>query len=279
MTIQDRLHYAAENWKLTNISTIYEKETRAVYQADAAEWGKVIIKINADKKELFSEYSMLNAMKGSCCCAVFAFDTSLGIIAEEQIIPGNVLREEKNPAKRVEIFSAVFHNIHPTLPVNNNYKTYIDWLADADRFCSINSVDNEIKKNMQTAHRIGKELFKKYQERVLLHGDLHHDNILQSSNHMYCMIDPKGIIGPEIFDLPRFILNEFDFAEAAEAKKHISLIIQLISSRTGYHISDITKLLFMETMLAHVWNLEDGNASDAHHMKTAAELMEERSVF
>ena len=70
MTIQDRLHYAAENWKLTNISTIYEKETRAVYQADAAEWGKVIIKINADKKELFSEYSMLNAMKGSCCCAV-----------------------------------------------------------------------------------------------------------------------------------------------------------------------------------------------------------------
>ena len=43
-----------------------------------------------------------------------------------------------------------------------------------------------------------------------MHGDLHHDNILLRKDGSYAMIDPKGVAGPEILDLPRYIMNEID---------------------------------------------------------------------
>ena len=284
MTISDKLHLAAQKWNLLNISPIYKQEKRAVYQATASAWGNIILKINADTETLLSEFRALQSMHSTNCCKVYDFDEAYGMLVEELISPGTVLREEKNLAKRIKHFCTVFHNIHttPISVADTGHKTYLNWLENADRFCQQHAADTkytavlELKKNMYEAYQIGKELFEKYPDRLLLHGDLHHDNILQNANGEYCIIDPKGIIGPEIFDIPRFILNElydFDYDKAAEAISHIEMTIQLISDTTGYPIKDITRLFFMETMLANAWCLEDGVPLEALHIKVATELL------
>lgn len=261
-----KIDIAADKWKLRDITCLYEKETRAVYSAGAAEWGNVIIKISEDKKELKSGFDMLKALGGSGCCKAYEFDAALGIAVIERIIPGSPLREEQNPEKRVEAFYSVFQKIHMGSAACEGHETYLDWLERAEQFCRDSHAGEEICGKMHRACQIGRELFAKYPERVLLHGDLHHDNILLGSDG-YCMADPKGIVGPAIFDIPRFLLNELGYVPpkekaAHEIKAHMQQILALMAEKTGYDREDLEKLLFMEGVLAAVWRMEDGEDAE-----------------
>lgn len=257
-----KIDIAADKWKLRDIACLYEKETRAVYSAEAAGWGDVIVKISEDKKELKSGFDMLKKLDGTGCCKAYEFDAALGIAVIERIIPGSPLREEQNPEKRVEAFYSVFQKIHMGSAACEGHETYLDWLERAEQSCKNNHVGEEISKKMHRACQIGREMFAKYPERVLLHGDLHHDNILLGRDGYY-VIDPKGIVGPAIFDIPRFLLNEFGYVSqkeiaAHEIKAHLQQILALMAEKTGYDREDLEKLLFMEGILDAAWCMEDG---------------------
>ena len=124
----------------------------------------------------------------------------------------------------------------------------------AHAFCESQNVSDVLTRLAGQARDICAELFEKYPERVLLHGDLHHDNLLLRSDGSYGVIDPKGVIGPEILDLPRFLLNEADFGDSS----HMERAIRLVSQACGYPEEDLRKALFMEAVLATVWCVEDG---------------------
>ena len=42
---------------------------------------------------------------------------------------------------------------------------------------------------------------------MLLHGDLHHDNILTATREPYLAIDPKGLVGNRAYDVTAAMLN------------------------------------------------------------------------
>ncbi len=254
-----KIDIAADKWKLRDIMCLYEKESRAVYSAEAAGWGDVIVKISEDKKELKSGFDMLKTLDGTGCCKAYEFDAALGITVIERIFPGSPLREEPNPEERVKAFYSVFQMIHTGGEDYEGHETYMDWLERAEQFCKDNRLGEEISEKMHRACQIGREMFAKYSERVLLHGDLHHDNILLGSDGYY-MIDPKGIVGPEIFDIPRFLLNEFGYVTELAThniKAHLRRMLKLMAEKTGYSVEDMEKLLFMEGILEAVWRIED----------------------
>lgn len=275
MNIQEKIQWAKLEYNLKNFEVIYEKNNKAVYTSESTQWGNIVLKVNANKDELTNEYNMIRELRGKSSCKVLAYESTQGILIEEQIIPGTVLRNEKNVAVRVNQFIKVFNNIHKTADNVQNFASYLDWLKKAYEFCINNNVDESIKNNMHKAHLIGKELFCKYSDRVLLHGDLHHDNMLLNDKGVYCIIDPKGVIGPAIFDLPRYILNEMDFVSNNECKNHIFQVVEMISKKTNYLFVDILKLLFMEVMLANVWCIEDGEEHDLDEIFIALELLNE----
>ena len=116
-------------------------------------------------------------------------------------------------------------------------------------------------------------LFDKYPERVLLHGDLHHDNMLLRPDGSYAMIDPKGVIGPAILDLPRFLLNELFPNMPAEPISHMKKAIQLICDKCAYPVEDVQKAFFMETVLANMWSVEDNDPADWKELDVAAQIL------
>lgn len=107
-----------------------------------------------------------------------------------------------------------------------------------------------------------------YNNQLLLHGDFHHDNILQNRNGSYTIIDPKGVIGDPVFDLPRFILNEFDDDDEVTPtlQSKVSYIITVLAERLHIPTHVLKKCLFVEMTMAVCWCAESG----ADHM----ELME-----
>lgn len=266
-----KLDAAVDKWKLKDVVCLHEKGTEAVYSACAEKWGRVIVKIGGNTKELKSGFDMLKALDGTGCCKAYEFDAVDGVAVVEQLFPGSPLREEENPAKRAEAFCSVLQQIHTGGAACEGHDTYMDWLEKAEKFCRDNHAGEEISGSMHRAYQIGKEMFEKYPDRVLLHGDLHHDNILLGGAG-YRMIDPKGVVGPEIFDIPRFLLNEIGYVSGeritireikdCEITAHLHGMIKLLAEKTGYCAEDMKKLLFMEGMLAVVWNMEDGEEAE-----------------
>ena len=246
---------AVEKWELEHLLLLTRQGTKEVYAGESRLYGPVILKRNEDLQELRGEYRMLCRLACARSARVYAFDGEAGMLLEERILPGTTLRQEVSPEKRVQCLSRVFHAIHT--PAEGG-TTYLDWLRGIVEYCENNQVPWELRRMAGEAYGICGELFRKYPERVLLHWDLYHDNLLKRADGSYAMIDPKGIVGPEILDLPRFLLNEMDAPYEGELREHMEKMIRLLAEEFGFPIEDLGNAFYMEAVLASVWNLEDG---------------------
>lgn len=257
-----------QTWALTGLEPVYESDRRAVFLAESENFGPVVLKYNTNSAALSQEYAALCAFSGKSFCKVFAYDAEAHLLLEERILPGTPLRAEPDIHQRLRCFASVFQSIHR--PTAIACPTYLDWLEKAYTNCLNLPLPADITQQMETALQFGQELFSKYSDRVLLHGDLHHDNILRSSDGSYRVIDPKGVSGPAVFDIPRFVLNELDPALGSADIPHIRSVIHILSELLRYEESDLAKLFFMETILANVWSMEDGEPADMQSLSVAA---------
>lgn len=264
--MESRIDHAAKKWELGHFEEIYRHPTKAVFSAQSRQFGPVILKIDRNIGQLKSEHHMLAGLSGAYNCKVYAYEESAGLLLEERIIPGTVLRREASLEKRIRIFSGVFGGIH--LPAEEG-GTYLDWLEGICGYCRQNPVAEGLADLAVRARGVCAEMFGRYPDRVLLHGDLHHDNLLSRTDGSYVMIDPKGVIGPAIMDLPRFILNELDTDHTCPDGEHIREVIRLLGLQTGYPEADIGRLFFMETVLENIWCVEDGNEANRQELEVA----------
>lgn len=264
--MENKRNHAAEIWGLSHCEEIYRHPSKAVFSAVSERFGAVILKIDENRKQLRSEYQMLARLSGRHSCKVYDYDETAGFLLEERIVPGTVLRREPSLEKRVRIFSRIFREIH--MPAQEG-ETYLDWLDGIYDYCAQNQVPEELLNLAALARGVCVEMFRKYPDRAILHGDLHHDNLLEGADGNYAMIDPKGVVGPAIFDLPRFLLNELDTEHACPDRQHIDEAIRLLGGHTGYPEADIRKLFFMETVLANVWCAEGGEEINRQELEIA----------
>lgn len=261
-------------YELSDVTEIYALPKRAVYSAKSTRYGEVILKMNRSLSSIASEYHMLKTVGGRYGCRVYEFDSENGLLLEEKITPGTVLRKEADVNVRIQKFAEVFQNIHKEMSGDYHYSTYFEWIKNAR--ASIEKIEQGeiIIEQIKRAEEICGDLFDKYAERVVLHGDLHHDNMLLSEEGNYKIIDAKGVLGPQIFDIPRFILNELDEKSGTEGKEYILNVIEKISRLLSYPTTDLKDLFFMETALACAWCLESGDEPDWQAMRTAEEIIQ-----
>ena len=266
MTMQDRLRHGTALWQLTALSPVYEGASKAVYQAESMEYGLVILKINTNLQEAEHEAAALSA--GTGYCKLHASDLTLGLLLEERVCPGTPLRREPDPARRIACFYEVFRRVHTSAPADG--ETYLDWLERAEAFCREKCP--ALHEDARRALQIGRSIFAAYPERVLLHGDLHHDNILLDAQSGYRAIDPKGVVGPPIFDIPRFLLNELE-PEAPDILAHMETVLQLTGRTSGFPLPQLRELLYMEAVLGNVWCAEDSEPIDWDDLRIAVQLL------
>ena len=57
------------------------------------------------------------------------------------------------------------------------------------------------------AWQVAADLLKTVRDVVPLHGDLHHENVLEFGDGAWCAIDPKGVIGERTFDFANLFCN------------------------------------------------------------------------
>lgn len=120
-------------------------------------------------------------------------------------------------------------------------------------------------------HRAGElldQLSASAARQVLLHGDLHHHNVLQAQRQPWLAIDPHGVIGDPGFDVGAMLYNPVTM--------NADQLRQLLPSRLD-HLADLTDLGidrvlgwgFVMAVLSEVWSTEDHGEIDGRPLSVA----------
>ena len=102
---------------------------------------------------------------------------------------------------------------------------------------------------------------------MLLHGDLHHDNILQNSDN-WLVIDPKGFIGDPAFEPAAYLCNPIpELLQENQPREIIENRINICSTELGIDSRRIADWLYAKSVLCWTWSLEDNlDASYWHNL-------------
>ena len=249
----------AEQWDLSDFEQIDYYSINCLFTCVSIKYGDCVLKIGTRLETVMSEYYMLKDFNGNGLCKVYESDIENGILLIERIMPGTQLRDEPNQNVRLNEFCLLYKKLHkPPLDITK-YLTYMDWVSNISAYMKTRSDYITLRKKMIKAEEICRHLWEKYTDRLLLHGDFHHDNILFGKNG-YCAIDPKGVVGDAVFDIPRFILNEEDW----DNEDNFNHIVKTISAKLNISEQDIRALFYVELCMAHCWGVEDGDLNETY---------------
>ncbi len=250
------LHKYTKLWELSQLEQIDYYSVNCIFKCVSKKYGSCILKIGNPSVETKTEYQMLREYAHKSFCKAYEADLRNGVLLIEQIKPGTQLRAEPNLDHRLHIFSDLYRNLHIETTNKDAYPTYMGWVSRITEYMHGRKEYEELYQKMRKAEENCRALCEKYKGEMLLHGDLHHDNILLGENHGYRIIDPKGVVGDAVFDIPRFILNEFeDTLDNDFCSKYIH-ITSTLSEKLHIHESDIRRLTYVEMCMANCWNVE-----------------------
>ncbi|KAB2834593.1 MAG: streptomycin resistance protein, partial [Caedimonadaceae bacterium] len=92
---------------------------------------------------------------------------------------------------------------------------------------------------------------------VLLHGDLHHDNVL-SSGTTWKVIDPHGYVGDPVFEVGAMIYNPCDyFPKEKSISQTVERRLKILAEELSFDAKRIKAWAYCRALLSIAWIFED----------------------
>ncbi|MCR9191083.1 MAG: aminoglycoside phosphotransferase family protein [Gammaproteobacteria bacterium] len=217
----------------------------------------IVLKLGLDSDGLKREAMALRAFAG--CGVVNVLAEEDGLLLLECAVPGvslNTYFPEKDAAA-ITITATLIKQLHKApIPPDHAFPHIKDWLPALDQ-------DWEIPVDiMQKAKQLRDGLLASAPPDVLLHGDLHHDNVLQQGE-AWVVIDPKGVMGDPAYDVTPFIRNPMPaLLEEDIAADMIQQRISYFADLLAVPRQRVLDWCFVTTVLSWTWALEDGCDTD-----------------
>lgn len=104
---------------------------------------------------------------------------------------------------------------------------------------------------------LARELLDNQADKAVLHGDLHHENILHSDTRGWLAIDPKRLVGERAFDFANILCNP-DKATALGTGR-LARQVDIISSAARIAPQHLLKWTVAWAGLSAAWILNDGD--------------------
>ena len=113
------------------------------------------------------------------------------------------------------------------------------------------------------AHRRFLALEASQNQRRLLHGDLHHYNVLFDSTRGWLAIDPKGVVGEVEFEIGATLRNPFERPDLFVSPAIVERRLARLARRLNINLARALEWGFAQAVLSAIWSLEDGFTVEA----------------
>ena len=132
---------------------------------------------------------------------------------------------------------------------------------------------------LDPAQRIYTDLCATQRVPALLHGDLHHYNVLSDRARGWCAIDPKGVVGELEYELGAALRNPIDRPDLFAKLDVVERRLDQFGLVLGVDVSRARGWCFSQAVLSAIWSLESGHAAEADAALQLARVLLDSSAL
>lgn len=272
-SLPDLIGRLAEDWSLTlepHFASLAYNYVAPVRRADGS---PAVLKLCPPQDaEALTEIEALRCFAGRGCVRLLEADAARGAALIERAEPGISIASLEDDAAETQATAQVMRELWRAPAPSTAFPTIAGWIegmaATATRLSSRDG-------RLDAAIALGRDLVAEpVPRRVLLHGDLHHDNVL-SSGAGWVSIDSKGVIGEPAWEVGPYLYNNLpDAAGEGAWRRTVRRRADQFADELALDRRRVYSCGAVYAALSVSWSLEEGERQDASFTKRRAVMAE-----
>lgn len=249
----------ARAWNLT-LAPPFDLSYNYVAPATRADGSEAVLKAGMWLEDLPHEIAALRHFDGQGAVRLLEADVTRGVFLLERLRPGTPLFDAADGVDATIIAADVMRRLWRPLPRAHRFPTVTDWArAFPETRARFGSGLPFPERLLAAAEDHVRDLVASQATPVVLHGDLHHWNILRSERDGWLAIDPHGVIGEPAYETGAFLRNplvgQTTFG-SAEMRRIQPRRVDMLAELLEFDRRRIVRWGMAQAVLSACWTLE-----------------------
>jgi streptomycin 6-kinase len=224
---------------------------------------------------LAKEAPTLAAFEGRGAVRLLRAELDRGALLLERVTPGWRARDLV-PDRDAEATSAavgVMRRLHVPPPPGCRMPPVLAQAAAFDWYATTYGPAGPLPLDLVVrAGGLMRELCASATERVILHGDLHHDNILRATREPWLAIDPHGIVGDPGYEVGSLLFNPDPDNRDEALTALVPARVEQLADELAMPIERVVAWGFVKAVMSDVWTVEDSPGADRSPISRALDV-------
>lgn len=252
-----------QRWNLTPLPAFPNQSVNYVTPVVCADGTPAILKLCQPGVQRESEIEALRLYGGRRVVRPLQVDVEQGFLLLERILPGTpltTLANEKEDTQATSVVAEVMLGMRCLAPSVHSFPTVAEWGEGFQKLRhrfegGTGPLDTPL---VEQAEALFRDLLASSEEPVLLHGDLHHDNILYAGERGWIAIDPQGVVGEFAYEVGAMLRNLWaDRSPILHPKRLLERRIFQLSEQLDIARERVWGWGVAQSVLSAWWCLED----------------------
>ena len=249
----------AHRWSL-QLESPFALSYNYVVPARRADGSAVVLKVGYPSREFVNEIDALQLYAGDGMVQLLDVDREQGVMLLERLQPGDMLSTLADDEEATIIATTVMRKLWRPAPAVHSFPTVAEWAQGLQRHRARfdGGVGPLPQRLFAEAEAHFRDLLAANEPPLLLHGDLHHFNILRAQRQPWLAIDPKGLVGDPAYEVGAFLYNPWP---AFGSRPDVDDLLQRRVARLAEHLAfDRARIRgwgVAQAVLSACWTLED----------------------
>lgn len=260
-------------WGLT-AGAPFELSYNYVAPATRADGTECVLKLRVPQPGPWHELAALQHYGGQGCAAVLAADEPNGALLLEHLRPGTMLTALPDDEATV-VAADVMARLWKPPAVGHTFPTVDGWMAGLGRLrARYGGGTGPFPATLVArAEGLHADLREGGGAAVVLHGDLHHENILAAERAPWLAIDPQGVVGDPTFEAGALLRNPLASVRTwPDLAARTARRLDLLAERTGLDRQRLAGWAMAGAVLSAWWTVEDHGRFDPAELRLAEAL-------
>lgn len=220
----------------------------------------LVVKVCFPDREFHTEAEALAIYAGRGAVQLLDADLDQGVLLLERLEPGTLLSAVEDDAKATSIAVEVMKQLWRPPPAQHDFPSVADWARGMTRLREEfeGTTGPFPVRLVEEAERLFAELLPTMEPSVVLHGDLHHFNILAAQREPWLAIDPKGVVGEPAYETGALLRNPMpDILSQPNPGRILSRRLYQLAEELGFDRTRIKGWAVAQAVLSAWWSYED----------------------
>ena len=258
--LPDLIASLERQWSLTVMPPFTPLSYNYVAPAVRDDGLDVVLKVGFPSREFFSEMEALRLYDGHGIVQLLEADNQQGAMLLEYLKPGTPLSSLTDDEEATSIAAWVMRQLWRPAPAQHNFPTVAKWASGLGKLREqFGGTTGPLPTALvEEAESLFSELIGSMTEQSLLHGDLHHDNIVRAERQPWLALDPKGLVGEPAYEVGALLHNQLpEPFTASNGRPILARRLDQLAEELGLDRERLRAWGVAQAVLSAWWSIED----------------------